>query len=102
MRGYVAIFLVALLFAAESARAEVRYLESGIGITFDGCDFNKLINLENGYVWECSEYGYTYHYGRMTVLDINGRAKLCVGDLERALEEWPDGKCYDGRLYRWK
>lgn len=91
-----------VIFATESANADMRYLESGIGITFEGCDYDRLINLKNGYVWECSQYGYTYHYGKLTVLQVNGNSKLCVGDLEDAIEEFPDGHCYNGTLHRWQ
>ncbi len=91
---------IGFALVAGEASAEISYLESGIGITFDGCNYDKIINLKNGYAWECSEYGYTYHYGEMTVLEVNGKSKLCVGDLEEALEEYPDGDCYEGTLYQ--
>lgn len=94
------ILSISFMFVAGSASADISYMESGYGITFEGCDYDKIINLKNGYVWECSEYGYTYHYGEMTVLEVNGKSKLCVGDLEEALEEYPDGDCYDGTLYQ--
>lgn len=100
MRLSVLVVLAACI--VSPARADISYLESGIGITFEGCDYDKLINLENGYVWECSEYGYTYHYGVLTVLEVNGTSKLCVGDVEEAIEEYPDGDCFDGTLYRWR
>lgn len=77
-------------------------MESGFGITFEGCDYEKIVNLKNGYAWQCSEYGYTYHYGQMTVLQVNGSAKLCVGDVEEAIENYPNDDCYDGRLYELK
>lgn len=91
-----------VMLSATASRADIRYLESGFGITFEGCDYDELINLQNGYVWECSEYGYTYHYGRMTVLEVSGKAKLCVGDVDEAIEEYPDGDCYNGTLYNWR
>jgi hypothetical protein len=97
-----AALTLGMVLLAGVASADIRYLESGIGVTFEGCDYEKLINLRNGYVWECSEYGYTYHYGTMTVLEVNGRSKLCVGDVEEAIEEFPDGDCYDGTLYQWR
>jgi len=86
---------------SSAANADISYMESGVGVTFEGCDWDKLINLKNGYVWECGEYGYTYHYGTMTVLEVNGTSKLCVGDVEEAIEEFPDGDCYSGTLYNW-
>jgi len=90
------------MLIATTAFAEIKYLESGIGITFEGCDWEKIVNLKNGYVWECSEYGYTYHYGTLTVLEVNGNAKLCVGDVEEAMEEYPNGDCFEGTLYKWR
>mgnify|MGYP001279914786 CR=1 FL=1 len=100
MRRAILIAITTLI--ASTANADIRYLESGIGITFEGCDYDKIINLKNGYVWECSEYGYVYHYGTLTVLEVNGISKLCVGDIEEAIEEYPNGDCYDGNLYRWR
>lgn len=94
------ILTVTSVVYATTSHADINYLESGFGVTFEGCDYEEIINLKNGYVWECSEYGYTYHYGNMTVLEVNGRSKLCVGDLEKAIEEFPNGDCYDGILYR--
>lgn len=97
----IAFLAASMMTVATAANADITYLESGIGITFEGCDYDKIINLKNGYVWECSEYGYTYHYGDMTVIEVNGNSKLCVGDVEEAIEEFPNGDCYDGTLYRW-
>ena len=95
------IISAAAMLITSQASADIQYLESGFGITFQGCEYDKIINLKNGFAWECSEYGYTYHYGELTVLDINGTSKLCVGDVEEAIEEYPDGDCYDGTLYQW-
>lgn len=94
-----AIICATLVLAAGAARADISYLESGY-VTFEGCEWDKLIDLQNGYVWQCRQYGYRYHYGKMTVLEVNGNMKLCVGDLEEAVEEFPDGDCYDGTLYQ--
>jgi hypothetical protein len=98
----IAFLAASMITIATAANADIKYLESGIGITFEGCDYDKIINLKNGYAWECSEYGYTYHYGDMTVIEVNGNSKLCVGDVEEAIEEYPNGDCYDGTLYRWQ
>jgi len=95
------LFGACLALVSGAAGANIVYLESGIGVTFDGCDFDKLINLRNGYVWQCSHFRYTYHYGKVTVLSVNGTTLLCVGNVERAIEEFPDGKCYRGTLYRY-
>lgn len=98
----IALLAASMITVATAANADIKYLESGIGITFEGCDYDKIINLKNGYAWECSEYGYTYHYGDMTVIEVNGNSKLCVGDVEEAIEEYPNGDCFDGTLYRWQ
>lgn len=98
----LAISATFVILVATAASADIKYLESGIGITFEGCDWEKIINLKNGYVWECSGYGYTYHYGTLTVLEVNGNTKLCVGNVEEAIEEYPSGDCYDGTLYQWR
>jgi len=37
---------------------------------------------------------------QLTVLSVNGTTLLCVDDVERAIEEFPDVKCYRGTLYR--
>lgn len=95
------LILAALTCLATGAAAEVSYLESNIGIEFNGCDYQKLINLKNGYVWECGEYGYAYHYGALTVIQVGQTSKLCLGDVEDAFEEYPNGHCYSGKLYRW-
>jgi hypothetical protein len=29
---------------------------------FEGCDYDKLIGLDNGMIFECSEYNYSYAY----------------------------------------
>lgn len=43
------LFLSAgLALFTGAASADIRYLESGIGVTFEGCDHEKIINLENG------------------------------------------------------
>ena len=81
----ITVICGALALCASSASADISYVESQFGITFDGCDYEELINLKNGYVWECSEYGYTYHYGVMTVLEVNGSMMLCVGDVDDAI-----------------
>lgn len=96
----IAIICAALALCATSASADITYIQSQHGVTFNGCDWDTLVNLKNGYVWECSEYKYTYHYGFMTVLNVNGTSMLCVGDVDSAIEEFPDGKCYKGALYQ--
>jgi len=37
-----------LALVSGAAGANIAYLESGIGVTFEGCDLDKLINLKNG------------------------------------------------------
>ena len=89
------------MLVSGAANADLTYSEIGVGVTFDGCDFDKLINLKNGNVWECDRYDYKYRYGNMAVVEVNGSAMLCVGDVEEAIEEFPYGDCYSGTLYRW-
>lgn len=37
-------------------------LETEVDGEFEGCDFDKRIPLQNGMVFVCSEYNYTYSY----------------------------------------
>lgn len=90
---------VVLALLAGHAQAQISYFESNPWVEFEGCDFGRLVNLENGYLWECNEFGYAYHYGTMTVIEVRGNTKLCVGDLDAAIKEFPDGDCYFGKLY---
>ncbi|MDF1710523.1 MAG: hypothetical protein P1U72_20740 [Paracoccaceae bacterium] len=95
-----AVITSGYLLLAPVVQAQMSYLESGPGVTFEGCDFDKPINLANGHIWVCSEFGYRYHFGQMTVIQVNRTTKLCVGDLEEAMAEFHDGDCYSGTLYR--
>ena len=59
--------------------------------TFEGCDFDRLIPLDNGLIFHCAEYFYHYAYHpevQVIVLD-DGRAIVSI-----------DGRRYSGSLLR--
>jgi hypothetical protein len=69
------IFVVACLAGSSSsaiADSTMRQLRKFEGYTviavtavdgeFQGCDFGRVIKLQNGNVFKCSSYGYTYAY----------------------------------------
>jgi hypothetical protein len=59
--------------------------------TFEGCDYDKRIEFDNGLVFVCQSYGYAYAY-RPDVLIVNISG--------RALQIYIKGKKYNGTLYR--
>jgi hypothetical protein len=66
-------------------------LKTKVTDTFEGCDFDKRIELENGLVFVCRSYGYAYAY-RPEVLIVNAAG--------RPPEVYIKGKKYNGTLYR--
>ena len=53
---------------------------------FEGCDYDKLIPLENGLIFKCRSYRYKYAYRPKVII---------VGDYVTI-----DGEKYEGTLYR--
>lgn len=91
-------FLVILMYIIipSTSTADIRYQEMYPPNGFDGCEYGKLINLGDGYVWECTEYNYYYHYGTLTVLEVDSDIVLCIGNIDQAIDEYPNGNCYSG------
>ena len=73
------------------------YLHNGHVITtkvageFEGCDFNKRYELQNGSVFVCSSYSYSYSYSpKVKIFIIEGRPPIV----------YIKGKRYKGTLYK--
>jgi hypothetical protein len=44
---------------------------------FEGCDFDKVYTLDNGLIFQCNTYSYTYSYRpKVKVFIINGRRPI--------------------------
>ena len=58
---------------------------------FEGCDYDKVYTLDNGLVFQCNTYSYTYSYRpKVKIFIINGRSAIIfIG-----------GKKYSGTLFR--
>lgn len=58
---------------------------------FDGCDFGKIYNFDNGLIFECNTYSYSYSYRpEVTIFIIEGRQPIV----------FINGRKYEGTLYR--
>ena len=58
---------------------------------FEGCDFDKKINLQNGLIFVCSDYGYSYAYNpKVTIVFLDKNLPVV----------YIKGKKYNGRLYK--
>jgi hypothetical protein len=58
---------------------------------FNGCDFDKVYSMDNGLLFQCSTYSYTYSYRpEVKIFVVEGRTpSVHIG-----------GEKYDGRLLR--
>lgn len=65
--------------------------EYTISDEFDGCDYGKLYELDEGGILECLEYNYFYEY-KPTVIAC-GREVILIGD-ERVRAHLHDGSVY--------
>jgi hypothetical protein len=58
---------------------------------FEGCDFNKIYRLDNGLLFECATFSYSYAYRpEVKIFLIEGRNPTV----------FIDGEEYDGILFR--
>ena len=65
--------------------------ETNISDEFEGCDYDKVYRLDNGLIFQCSTYSYSYSYRpEVKILIIDGRSPVV----------FIDGEEYDGTLYR--
>ncbi len=65
--------------------------KTNVADTFEGCDYNKKIFFDNGLVFECRTYSYTYSYRpEVVIVFVTGRSP----------EVYIKGKKYAGALYR--
>jgi len=83
-----------ILIGREKVRGVIRdgsVIRTKVKDTFEGCDYDKRIPLDNGLIFVCSTYGYTYAY-RPDVMII-----VVSGGLP---EVYIKGKKYSGTLYR--
>lgn len=67
-----------------------RIIKTAVAGTFEGCDYDRMIELENGLLFKCSTYRYQYAY-RPTV-----RIVLRQGGQDVYIA----GQKYSGTLYR--
>lgn len=67
-------------------------------IDFDGCEYDKSYTIA-GYVFVCSTYGYTYHYGQVKLL---GREFTHDGRIHIFAYICLEGEdeCYDGKVFK--
>ena len=65
--------------------------ETKVDGTFEGCDYDRIINLKNGLLFECKQYGYSYGY-RPDVYILknvkNGDIKVIIKDREYRGKLW--------------
>ena len=59
---------------------------------FNGCDYDKRIPLQNGLIFVCRTYGYSYSY----MADVYIMKSVRTGDIKVVI----DGEEYDGELFR--
>jgi hypothetical protein len=101
MKKILKILLFIILISKKSFAADFEdlckdgyavILETNISGDFDGCDYDKRYKLDNGLIFECSTYHYTYHYHPSFYILQNikyGGFKYIIDDEE-----------YSGNLYK--
>lgn len=66
-------------------------VKTNVSEEFEGCDYDKRIRLDNGLIFVCSTYSYTYSYRpEVMILFVQGRSP----------EIYINGTKYSGTLYR--
>lgn len=106
-------FVIALVAIAATAAPTVATAQSEVELwrdgfkpawesgyeTIDGCEYEKLIKLSDGYFFECSEYNYVYHYGAVRVMSKPVRYAGSIVEVSYLCMEGED-ECLEGRLVR--
>lgn len=85
-----------ILIGDEKVEAVVRdgsVIETKVAGEFEGCDFDKKYFLENGFVFVCASYNYSYSY----MPDV--RIFLLPGEQPRV---FINDEKYDGSVFRTK
>jgi hypothetical protein len=67
-------------------------IETEVEGEFEGCDFDKRIPFQNGMIFVCSEYNYTYAYNP----DVLILKHVSSGDIKVII----DDEEFDGTVYR--
>lgn len=82
-----------VLIDGEEYNARVTHglvLTTHVDGDFEGCEHGKIIPFENGLLFECQEYGYSYAY----------RADVVITEVDGIISVSIDGERYRGTLYR--
>lgn len=66
--------------------------ETSVDGEFTGCEYDKKVPLQNGLVFVCSEYNYTYSYNP----DVYILKNIKTGDIKVVI----DDESFEGTLYR--
>ena len=75
----------------EAIIVDGRVIETRISDDFDGCDYDKRYELDNGLIFLCNSYSYSYSYRPKVkiVIPFNGKPEVYI-----------KGKKYRGDVYR--
>jgi len=70
--------------------ANGQMIETRVKGAFEGCDFDKLVPLANGLIFQCQTYSYTYTYSPgVQIFLMNNATKIFI-----------NGKEYKGKILR--
>ncbi len=93
---FLLLFLITPSYASEleylAKQGYAVIIETEVEDDFQGCDYDKKILFENGLVFVCQGYSYSYAYSPEVLIlkhISNGDIKVLIDDEE-----------YDGELYR--
>ena len=76
----------------EATLVDGQITRTNVSDEFEGCDWDKRYNLDNGLIFVCSTYSYSYSYRpEVLIVTPSGRNPIV----------YIDGEEYDGTLYRW-
>lgn len=100
MRTLAVIFVLSLLSVSASGEDLEDLAMDGYGVAartavngeFNGCDFDRAIELQNGLVFKCSEY--KYHYAYMPTVLILKSVR------DDSVKVVIDRESFNGTLYR--
>lgn len=66
-------------------------MKTTVSSEFEGCDFDRRISFDNGLIFVCDSYSYTYSYRpNVKIYFVSGRTP----------EVYIDGEKYSGMLYK--
>lgn len=83
-----------IIIGNQKVSATIRdgsFVKTRVSDTFEGCDYDKKIKLDNGLIFVCRSYGYSYAYRpEVMIISVSGGAP----------QVYIKGKQYNGTLYR--